>query len=420
MGTNANALALQLEKVRSEVPVLYQTDDTLYGLIEERSEGIEVVSSRAMRIPLEILAGGNLSQINPDGGNLGTGSAIVTEFGTLSQVYFAFAMQYTKLSEIATESKEKAVENYVARQMERGMQQMRTGIEALMQTDGSGTLDTVVSVSGQVVTVNNANQFYDQQIIQVFPNLTSSARGSFIVRTVDALANTLTADPSTPVPAGTTGSDLLIVNGAAGVANSSLNGLQALNLNSSTGTFLGIQRSAYPGRLSTPLVAGNNTAITPQRCRVMINQIRTALGVESPDAAKLIWYMNLDQEAAIENIGLVVTDVIQNQVKGDNSIDMLKKSPPKTFGGRPIHASIHAVPGRIDGLSLSHWGRSQIQPLDYYEVNGQTLFPIYASDGAITTSVVLYLWLGFNIFVDNPRANVYSTSNAIPSGYFGN
>jgi hypothetical protein len=303
--------------------------------------------------------------------------------------------------------------------MERAMQQMRTAIEAVMQGDGSGTLDSIVSVANNpVISVNNANQFFDNQTVQVFPNLTSPARGSFQILGVDSIANTITIDPSSVLPPGTIAGDLLIVNGSAGVANSSLNGIANLQLSSNVGNFLGIQRSAYPGRLSTTLVPGNSSAITPQRARVMIQDIRTALGAETPEVAKLIWHMNVDQEAAWENVGLIVAQVIQNQITGKESQDMLKFNAPKTMAGRPIKVSIHALPGRIDGLSLSHWGRAQIQPLDYYEVNGQTLFPIYGNDGGISTSVILYLWVGFNIFVDNPRAGVYSTNNAVPAGYF--
>lgn len=419
-GNNASALAVQIEKVRPELPLQYEIDDTLLGLIEERSDGLQTVSTRAYRIPLELLAGGSLNQFNPDGGSLFRGSAIKTDFGVLNQVYFDFAVEYTMLAEVGTDSKEKAVENYVARQNERSMAQFKKGLDTIMQGDGSGTLDSIVSVSSDpVISVNNASQFYDQEIVMVFPNLTSATRGSFQIMANDPIGNTLTRDPSTPLPVGTTTGDLLLVNGSAGVANSSLNGLAALQLSSNVGTYLGIQRSAYPGRLSTPLIAGNSTAITPQRCRVMINQPRRALGIESLESAQWIWYMNIDQEAAIENIGLVVSQVIQNQVKGDSSVDMLMKTAPKTFGGRPIKCSNHATPGRIDGLALKHWGRAQIQPIDYYEVNGQTIFPIYADDGGLESSMITYWWVGFNVFNDTPTAGVYSTGNAIPSSYFG-
>lgn len=420
-GLNQNAIALQIEAVRPEVPLLYQIDKTLLGMIKTKTKGLQTVSSRAYRAPVEITSGGAIRQFNPDGGNLGRGSALKTEVMLLNQFYFDFAVEYTALAEIATDDKEKAVENYVTRQMTRMMEQFQTGIEALVAFgDGAGTLDNVVSVSGQTVTVNNGNQFFDNQIVQVFSSA-GVLRGSFQVLTADALANTLTADPTTPVPAGTVGTDFLTVDGAVGpsVASSSINGVNALQVNSNVGNYLGIQRSAYPGRLSTPLIAGNNSFITPQRGRAMINQVRTAMGVESPDASKFVWHMNLDQEAAIENIGLIVSTQIQSMIKGDASEDMLKKSPPKTFGGRPIFANIHAQPGRIDGLPLEHWFRAEIQPLDFYEVNGQTLFPIYGNDGGIAASFITYLWWGWNVASENLRAGVFSTSNGIPTGYFG-
>ena len=420
-GSNQNAIALQIEAVRPEVPLLYQLDNTLLGLIKKKAKGLQTVSSRAYRAPVEITAGGAINQFNPDGGNLGRGSALKTEVMLINQFYFNFAVEYTALAEIATDDKEKAVENYVTRQMTRMMEQYKAGQEALLAYgDSSGTLDTVVSVSGQVVTVNNGNQFFDNQIVQVF-TAAGALRGTFQILTADALANTLTVDPSTPLPVGTTGTDVLSISGCAGpsVASSSLNGINTLQLNSNTGNYLGIQRSAYPGRLSTPFIAGNSAFITPQKARALINQVRTAMGVESPDASKFVWHMNLDQEAAIENIGLIVSTIIQNQLKGENSEDMLKKSPPKTFGGRPIFANIHAQFGRIDGLPLEHWFRAEIQPLDFYEVNGQTLFPVYGSDGGIAASFITYLWQGWNLACENLRAGVYSTGLAIPTGYAG-
>jgi hypothetical protein len=420
-GLNQNAIALQIEAVRPEVPLLYQVDKTLLGLIKKKAKGLQTVSSRAYRAPVEITAGGAIRQFNPDGGNLGRGSALKTEVMLINQFYFDFAVEYTALAEIATDDKEKAVENYVTRQMTRMMEQFNAGIEAILAYgDSSGTLDTVVSVSGQVVTVNNANQFFDNQLIQVF-SATGVLRGLFQILTADAIANTITADPTTPLPGGIIAGDFLSVDGCVGpsVASSSLNGINTLQISSSVGSYLGIQRSAYPGRLSTPFIAGNNSFITPQRGRALINLVRTAMGIESPDASKFVWHFNVDQEAAIENIGLIVSTIIQNQIKGDASEDMLKKMPPKTFGGRPIFANIHAQPGRIDGLPLEHWFRAEIQPLDFYEVNGQTLFPIYGNDGGLAASFITYLWWGWNMASENLRAGVYSTGNAIPTGYFG-
>jgi hypothetical protein len=419
-GTNANAVALQLEKVRPELPLLWAKDDTFLGLIEDKTDGLEKVSSRTYKIPINVSGPGGLQQINPDGGNLGRGSNFKTDDLLLNQVYFSQPMEYTALTKIATSSKEQAVENYVAEANKLGADVFRTGLDALLMGDGSGTLDTITSiVNSPVLGVNNANQFVDQQFVQGFASLTTPSLGTVLIMMSDAIANTITIDPSTPVPAAFAIGTLLIVAGGAGVANSSINGLQGLQKNTTVGAYLGVQVAAWPGRLSCPLVPGNNTSITPQRCRLMLNQVRLAVGIDTPESAQWFWYMLVDQEAQIENIGLIVSQVIQNQIKGDSAVDMLMKTAPKTFGGRPIKPSQKGVPGRIDGIAAKHWGRAVIQEIDYYDVNGQTIFPIYGDDGGISTGFIVYWWTGFNVFNDNPRAGVYSTGNAIPTGYFG-
>jgi hypothetical protein len=100
---------------------------------------------------------------------------------------------------------------------------------------------------------------------------------------------------------------------------------------------------------------------------------------------------------------------------------MLKKSGPKTFAGRPIigdgDGNIHAVPGRIDGLALKEWFRVENQPIDYYEVGGQTLFPTYGASGGLSANTLFYLWTGVNIGNGNVRKGCYADSIAIPTGY---
>ena len=53
---NANVVALQLEKVRDKVPLLYERDDILLTMIQQRGD-VEKVSSRNMRLPLQVNPG---------------------------------------------------------------------------------------------------------------------------------------------------------------------------------------------------------------------------------------------------------------------------------------------------------------------------------------------------------------------------
>lgn len=412
----AQILALQHEKVRPNLPLMYQQDYTLWGMIKGRSD-IEVVSSRPTRVPMELLAGGKFRVGNPDGGDLGLGSGITTDFGTLIPVYFFQATQYTKATEINTNSDEKAIENYARITMERAMEQFNVNMEATMQGDGSNTLDTIVSLSNgnATITVNNANFFYDNQDIDGWSALGGTFRGTMTILSVDA--NNKQINLTAPAPVGTAAGDLLLVNGSAGVASSGLFGIKYFQVNSNTGSVMNLSRTAYPGKLSTPTVNANNQALTPAMARRSLAQIQIALGIKYPDEEKLIYHMNVDMVAAWENTGLNVTQIIQNQLTGDNSEDMLKKSPPKTFAGRPLVASIHASYGRIDGLCLKHWFRCENQPIDYYEVGGQTLFPAYGASGGLAASTLFYLWTGVNLGNDNVRAGVYLQNVPVPTGY---
>jgi hypothetical protein len=93
---NANVVALQLEKVRDKVPLLYERDDILLTMIQQRGD-VEKVSSRNMRLPLQVNPGGKAGSYNADGGDLGRGSGTQYDVAQVSPIFFRFAIEITKL-----------------------------------------------------------------------------------------------------------------------------------------------------------------------------------------------------------------------------------------------------------------------------------------------------------------------------------
>ena len=421
-GSVAQTFALQHEKVRPQLSLLYQLDATLWNEIKSRTD-IEVVSSRPTRVPLELLAGGTFTSNSPDGGDLGTGSAPITDFMTLVPTYFFQCSQWTKQAEISTNSNEKAIEDYSKLLMKRAMENFNTYMEAVFtQGDGSNTLDTVATTApaGQnFIIVNNANQFQDQQPFDIWTAINGTFVQTATVQSVDAANKTLWL--SAPLGAQATAGYPLLVRGSAGVSNSGLNGVFTFAVAGNTGTVCGLSRAAYPGKLSTPYVNGSSLALTPSQARRMRAQIQIAMGALKPNELDLQFNMGPDMMAAWENVGLVVSSVIQNQLKGDSSEDMLKKHTPKTFMGYPIvgegEGNIHAKQGRIDGLCLKEFFRCENQPIDYYEVGGQTIFPSYGGSGGLAASSFFYLYTGCQVGHSNVRLGVYSDSIAVPVGY---
>ena len=73
--TEAQVLGVELERVSPKVPTLFDRDDVFYSSIEKRN--VETISSRDMRVPLELRPGGKFGHYDPDGGDLGRGTGPV-------------------------------------------------------------------------------------------------------------------------------------------------------------------------------------------------------------------------------------------------------------------------------------------------------------------------------------------------------
>ena len=425
-GTVSQNLASQIEYTRDTLEELVLLQGVLWKRIQ-KSTDIKAISNRPARIPFNVLTGGiaRTGQLF-DGADMGRGSAPTQTFGTLSAVSFLQASEYTALSEYSTDSDEKAIENYVTLTNQQATETAAGYLDALLaNSDGSNTLDTVVNTAppggGNGMTVNNANIFQDNQIIDVWSALGGVFRGSVQILSIDIANNviwTLTA-----LPGGTIAGDLLLMTGSAGAANSGFFGIPYYHVAGNAGNYMGVQRSSYPGKFSTPNVnPGTSTTatgpLTPAKVRAMQNQIDLAMGVDAADD-DVVAHMNVDMAAAWENNALPVQNIVMNQVKGDESLDMLKRRMPTTIAGREILRNIRAKPGRIDFLNLKHWFRLETKALDMYEVGGQTLFPAYGASGGLESSMLFYLTLMCQFGLGQPRRESFLQFATIPAGYLG-
>lgn len=412
---NANVVALQLEKVRDKIPLLYERDDVLLTMIQQRGD-VEKVSSRNMRLPLQINPGGKAGSYNPDGGDLGRGSGTQYDFAQVTPQFFRFAIEITKLVEYATNTKEKAIENAAKREVANGMKQFRAFLDKLMQTAGNGVLGTIGSVSGTVLTMNvpyGAALVYVGQTIQVYDTTLTTNRGTANVLESDPIANqTITLDA---LPVGTVATDVIVYDGLSGANPVGLFGLKYHQNNATTGTWLNLNRATYPTQLQTPRVNGNNVALVPMQPRLAMNKVRKSLGIDK--LGKLIAYMAVEQEHAYEQLGVTISNIIKEGGNGGaNDLDLLFTGK-KTMGGVPLKSSINADQTRIDFLDLSHWGRAVMKDIDYYEIDGKTVFPIYGASGGLAASYIFYFDTAFQVWDDSPRSGAFIDSLSRPSGY---
>lgn len=388
------------------------------------------VTRPSFRIPMRAQAGAAISQGTGNADSLYRGSGSQWAAFAVSPVFIFNVCEVSFLARIATEGRKRGLFNVQAQELANTFQQATQGLEALMQGDGTGTLDTIPSTAtinsgtgsgpsySSIVGLNNAFQFTDQQVIQDFNPSGPTLRGTFTVSYVDPVTNTIYSAQA--LPSGIAAGDLLVVQGAPGTAGGSIMGLRAWQVNSNVGTIGGLSRSSFPSRLSTPTINLNGASIstsTPWRASVLLGR---ALGPDNPVFRNIQWYCGEDQGFQVSNLYLSVLSAREGDNKNaDKAPDMTPRGFSATFGRYPLHVGYNALPGRMDLFTFDTWYVGELLPLELYDFGGGiTVAPvpdIGTTNGSYLTSSMFVYCTCLNTVNSAPRAGVYVQNAAQPT-----
>jgi hypothetical protein len=318
---NSDVLALELERVIPKVRELYEVDDMFYANIQKRD--VEQISSRQMRVPLEMASGGNFGYFDPDGGDLGRGGAPVWDKAVVSCVFMKEGIEYTKQAEWGTNSSRKAVVQVVRRLIARSLLEIRRQIDSQMMQSGNGVIGVVTSSStptaGTTQAVCTTDGFgvrlmRQGQTIQIFDTTLATNRGSATITYLDVVNSTIQFQPEITL----TNGDKIVTSGIS--TPTSLPGLFGVpyhDSNSSSGTWLGFDRSTTP-QVRASRVNGNSAALTLPLPRLAINNIGNRVGINNKFNPRA--WMHPAQQQAYEEIGQLVIQ-IHKQAK-DEALNM--------------------------------------------------------------------------------------------------
>ena len=416
------SLALQQEWVRPEVEDLALSASVLWKRFKSTQK--KDVSGRLARVPTMPSRGGKPRVANLDGGDLGLGSGPTTIPGQVTTTTLIMAWSYTKEAEYATDSDEKAIEDFATLTRSIAPKAFADFMDTVIQGNGSNTLDTIVStvVTGSNITgfvVNNANFFLDDQDLDIWSALgTATPVASVTIESTDILNNTIWLANPIPTSLGITAGYQLLVSGSPGQANTGVFGLRYYMVGTNTGNWLGIQRSAWAGKYLVPTLAVNG-ALTPQVVRAIFSLVELSKGEEVIEGEGMFGHCNVDVRDAWEQNATLVQRIDYNAAKGDTSEDMLKRKAATTIGGRELLVNPRALPGYLDILKEKNLFRIETVPTDFYDVAGQTLFPLYGQSGGIAASLVFYMiWQGQMAIVQS-REGAFLSGITIPTGLFG-
>jgi hypothetical protein len=411
----AQVAALELERVIPKIRVLFERDDKFYANIKKRD--VEKVSNRQMRIPLELRPGGSFQYFNPDGGDLGRGGGPTFDKAVVTCVFVSENIEYTKLTQWATNDESKSITNAVRRLTATALDELRRQLDAQMMQPGNGVIGTVTSdtPAGGSNVISLASDGFGArlmrygQTVQVFDATLATNRGSAVITGWDVENKSITL---TPQIAGVIGTDLIVTNGiTTPTALPALYGVPYHHSNASTGTWLGFSRSATPEIRSNRVNAGGSALSLPLP-RLTMNKIGNRVGINNtfrPNA-----WMHPAQKQAYEEIGQLVS-IIQKSTKSEG-LNMYFGDGMQMAGAN-VKDSFNWDRTRIDFVVDEVWGRAEMLPIGFYKTDGRHIFELRGPSGGVATADIFYMVNGMQTFVNNPAATAYIDNLAVPTGY---
>ncbi len=356
-------------------------------------------------VPTRVQGGAGIQQFAADSAGTvaswprGSGSQFVSFAG--SPIRLINVCEISNLAIEATSDKERGLVKFSREEMDKTLLAFENGREALLNSDGTGTIDVIPSTAtvnnntgtgaqtSSIVGLANASRFVDQQGILVFSSGgTQRTTGITValISYVEPVSGTLYF--STVLPTGTTTTDLLVVQGGTGVAGSSIWGQKYWINNSNTGTRAGVTVSNYPGRFQTPIINFNSAGSLVNSTAQRVESIRMrALGDDYDANEKAFWYTNFQQ-------GVALADEFYNpghtrlDEGGNKEVpDLARRNMQGTWGGREIVYSSTADPTRMDLFVPEDWYMGQLFPTRLHEwTPGNPIAAVPTNDGTGTTT----------------------------------
>lgn len=416
-----NVVATELERVASKVPTLFEREDTFYSTIEKKN--VEVVSAIDMRVGLELRPGGTFGHFDPDSSSasMGRGGWSGFDKATIPCKHLKYGVEWTKKAEWATDDGRKANLNVLRHALAKSMAEFRRNVDSLCMTT-DGILGTVASVSNSsnIDTCVMDSSFgarllrFGQPIGIVSSDLgTSRTTGTDKTLTfVDYPTKTIKY--SSPSSATAQATDKVIVGNLGNVTGTSIVSIKGVTYHhdsAATGTWFGLDRAANP-EIRATRVNANSSALALPFARRAINGIGDRLGQDAMGGVNA--WMHPCQKQAYEELGQLVS-VIQKQAS-ESGLN-LYYGDDMQLAGAPVkpHFSWHR--SRIDFVNPKLWGRAEMHPAGFYEVDGRKIFEIRGSDGGIVPSQIFYITVSMQLFHMNPAGAAYIDGLTVPTGY---
>ena len=417
-GANADFLSLQLERVRPFLPVAYEREKG-FGAKIKKVEGIEV-SSRNLRLPIQVNPGGKFGYCTFAGTALGRGGASSTQVATLTPVGIRFNVELNRDVQYYTNSADKAIAQVLKKELENAVPEFATQIDMECQGDGTGVRLVSSNYAANVFTTTRATWAFGAQNLRVgqdvavYDTTLATNRGECTITAINLPSFTVTVNSA---PGGSTTGDKLLPSGVSGANPVTLFGIPYHDATS--GTWLTLSRATYTN-LATPNVAAASAALNVSHIRLLVNTIAMRNGQDVFDDGDWNICIHQCQQDAWADLGDNITEIALNAGQAQKMTDLAGNARQKpVIAGFPTMVGVHYNPTRLELVDFRNWGRGEAQPIDFYkDRNGNMYFtPMDTVGGGPLTSDEFSIHTLMQLFVANPQRAGFVSALAIKGGY---
>lgn len=416
----ADMASLLIEGITPQIPKLWLTDDQL--ATHFNNGRAQKVSNRAFRIIEQVALPGDSQALPLDGGTLPQGSSPTWLQGAVTPTVISLSTNWTELvaimSDEANNNSKIAVENAVATAVDGLVEMHKQWVDALLQTDGIGTLGTVSSVSAATKTVTlNATPF-GARLVQVAQNAdvvnsaTNVKRGTYtIANRFQFIGSSQQFTYSSADVAGVGANDLIRYGGLTDGAPIGLNGLKYMVSTSTAGNLHGIPRT-NPFTVASGFDNGAAQITLPA---LALAKIQRQNRLNKKALMGSFWFTHDSQEESYKELGY---DRQQYQVNGKAGPLDLFFQGAITVDGVPIVTSPNADQTSWYLLQPDGFGRVKFKDPYWAMVNGSKVYNFY--NGQTGTPMLQYGSTYINpcqFYCDNAVSQAVISNCGAPAGH---
>lgn len=397
------------------------------------------------RAPIELAPPGNFGAANLDGGalGLGVGFAVAQFLQTFFEQKMGFQLTYRSVK--GTAMSDQSVVNAWQRTMEEGLPNMAryedNSFHNLGGQDGQVAVATAYSVGTSTTGTYTLDADVGARLL--IPNMRFEIINGATYKTgqtgvspdslpyinpggVDIQNRQIKITMPIALTAGNVpaSGDVLYFGGATPAGTPTwLQGLKYVNSTATSGSYLGLDRTANPVINSSTITSGGT--LTQQMVLALRNLIRNRAGIGEGGKLGIIGLASSHQLAimsqTVQNMQVFYrSGVTQEQI---DPLPAVTVEGGVLFGGVTHYEDMAQSSTRIDYCNPSDWGRVYLDDkpgADFYKNpgNGEMFFPLYSGNGGPSAAVLFYLIATLNYYNLNPACSgLISGLTPPPSDY---